>query len=121
MHCMLNGKSGVIDLGLSLAVHGVESELLLVDTVGEAKEWIVGAFDHADDLTKSAIELTSLVVSSNWDEVSQLLGCNEGIQGDTNVDLVVEGDVVEKLLQVGSKHLVIGEGVSWHMIQVLLE
>ena len=53
--------------------------------------------------------------------MSQLLSGCEGVKSDTKVDLVVEGDVVEESLQVRSKHLIIGESVTWNLIQVLLK
>ena len=87
---MLNGQLRVVNLGLAFPVHGVETKLLLVDTVGEAKEWVVGTLHHADSLLLSAVELAALIIGGDWNQVSQLLISIEGFESDAEFDLVVE-------------------------------
>jgi len=113
---MVDGKFRVVNLCLALSVHSVESKLLLVNSVREPKEWIVGSLNHAYDLIKSRVILATLVISCNWNQLSQLLVSNEGIESDTNVDLVIEGDVVEETLKVTSKDLIVSESVSWYKV-----
>lgn len=113
---MINGKFRVVNLCLSLAIHSVETKLLLVNSVREAKEWVVCSLNHAYDLIQSRVILATLVISCNWNQLSQLLVSNEGIESDTNIDLIVEGDVIKETLKVASKDLVVGKSVSWHEV-----
>ena len=106
----------MVYLGLSLSIHGVESELFLVNTVRESEEWEVCALNHANNFICTRIELASFVIGCNWHQMSQLLVGHEGSEGDTKVDLVVEGDVVEETFEVASKDLIIGVSVSWDKI-----
>lgn len=100
---------------------GVESELNLVDTVGEAEKGEVGSLHHGDNLVQLALLLGSLIEGSNRHEMSELLSLKEVFKDDTFVHLVVKGDVVESLLKLETDHLVVSESFLWQEIQVLLK
>lgn len=48
--------------------------------------------------------------------MSQLLVGDESIECDTEVDFVIESDVVEETFELTSLDLVIGEGVRWYKV-----
>lgn len=52
----------------------METKLYLVNTVGEAEDGEVGAFNRGDSFVALAISQVSLIVCGNWDEMSELLG-----------------------------------------------
>ena len=118
---VMDGGTRVVHSLVTFTVGRMHAELDLVDAVGEAEDWEVSSLDSRDSLISLGVNRSSLVVSGNWDEVSELLGGAEVIQLHAFIELVVEGDLIKGLLQVPSTHLIIHEGLLWQQMQVLLK
>lgn len=80
----------------------MEAELHFVDAVREAKDWEVCALNCGDGLVTLTIIFLALIVSSDWDEMSELLSSQKVLQKDALIHFVVESDLIERFLEVPS-------------------
>ena len=80
----------------------MEAELHFVEAVREAKDWEVCALNCGYGLVTLAIIFLALIVSSDWDEMSELLSSQEVLQKDALIHFVVESDLIERFLEVPS-------------------
>ena len=99
----------------------MEAKLHFIDAVGETEEWEVRSLDRRHELIVLLVELSALIKSGDWNEVSELLGRAELPKFDSFVELMVESHLVKGLLKLHSVNLVVDECLLRCQEQILLQ
>jgi len=99
----------------------MEAKLHFIDAVGETEEWEVCSLDRRHELIVLLVELSALIKSGDWNEVSELLGRAELPKFDSFVELMVESHLVKRALKLHTVNLIVDECLLGCQEQILLQ
>ena len=106
---------------VTLPSSSMEAKLHFIDAVSETEEWEVSSLDRRHELIVLLVELSALIKSGDWNEVSELLGRAELSKLDSFVELMVEGHLVKSAFELHSVNLVVDECLLRCQEQILLQ